>query len=130
MVFRYPREEALHRYPSDQARHLTAEAEVFAYAEAEMTLGSAIDVVHVRVGEFPPVAVAGAKGERNLVAGLHCAAMECDLAHDDALEALRGGVEAQRLLHRLIGQGRVCDDAAPGVGMIMQVEREHAHEAR
>jgi hypothetical protein len=56
--------------------------------------------------------------------------MERGLAHDDALEALRGGIEAQRLLDRLLGQGRVCDDATPCVGMIMQVEREHAHEAR
>src|SRR3954470_3400498 len=130
MVIRHSLKEALHRHPSDQPRHLTAEAEVFADAETEMALGSAIDVVNVWVGEFPPVAVAGAKGERNLVADPHRLAMEGGLAHHDALEALRGGIEAQRLLYRLLGQSRVCDDATPCVGMIMQVEREHAHEAR
>ena len=80
---------------------------MFAYAETEMALGSAIDVVHVRVAEFPPVAVAGAKGERNLVADSHRLAMERGLAHDDALKALRGGIEAQRLLDRLLGQPRL-----------------------
>src|SRR5262249_55243750 len=91
-------EKALHRHLRDQPRHLAAEAEMLAGAETEMTLRAAIDVVDVGIREFPPVAVAGAEGERDLVSDPQRAAMQRALAHDRALEALRRGIEAQRFL--------------------------------
>src|ERR671934_125478 len=50
-----------------EPRHLAAEAEVLAGAEAEMALRPAIDVVDVRVGKFPPIAIAGAECKRHFV---------------------------------------------------------------
>ena len=94
MVFGYARQETFHRDLGDEPRHLTAEAEMLAGAEAEMALRPPLDVVEVRIGELPPIAVAGAEGERHLVAGLHLLAVQLGRAHDRALEALRRGVEA------------------------------------
>src|SRR6266851_7845947 len=101
---RHPLEKAPHRNWRDQPRHLAAEAEMLASAETEMTLRAPRDVVDVRTGKFPPIAVAGAKGERDLVADSRRAAVQRALAHDRALEALRRGVEAQRFLDRRLEQ--------------------------
>src|SRR5216684_2305758 len=127
---RHPLEKAPHRHLRDQPRHLAAEAEMLASAETEMTLRAPLDVVDVRTGKFPPIAVAGAKGERDLVADSQRAAVQRALAHDRALEALRRGVEAQRFLDRRLEQRKVRDNTGARLGMIVQIEREHAHEAR
>jgi len=103
---------------------------MLAGAEAEMALRPAGDIVDVRVGKFPPIAVAGAECKRHFVADAHSLAVQLGLAHDRALETLRRGVEAQRLLDRRFDQLGVRDDAAARIGMIVQIEREHAHEAR
>src|SRR5262245_60793127 len=65
-VFRHALEKAPHRHGGDEARHTAAEAEMLARPEAEMALWATIDVVDVGIGEFPPVAVAGAEGKRHL----------------------------------------------------------------
>jgi len=65
----------------------------------------------------------GAEGERHLVAGPELLSVQLGIAHDGALEALRRGVEAQRLLDRGLDQPRIGNDAAAGVGMIVQIER-------
>src|SRR5215472_353674 len=98
MVVGHAFEETLHRDRGDEPRHLAAEAEMLAGAKAEMALRPAVDVVDVRVGKFPPIAVAGAERKRHFVADAHSAAVQLGLAHDRALETLRRGVEAQRLL--------------------------------
>src|SRR6266508_5546137 len=99
-------EEALHRNFGDQPRHLAAQAKMLAGAEAKMPLRPPLDVVDVGILEFPPVAVARAEGERDLVAHGKLLAVQLDLAHDSALETLRRGVEAQRLLDRRRDQRR------------------------
>src|SRR5262249_51237172 len=76
----------------------------FAGAKAEMALRPAVDVVDVRVGKLPPIAVAGAECKRHFVADAHSVAVQLGLAHDRALETLRRGVEAQRLLDRRVDQ--------------------------
>src|SRR5882757_7838471 len=68
MIVRHALKKALHGDLGDQPRHLAAQAEMLAGAKAEVTLRPAIDVVDVGIGEFPPVAVARAEGERDLVA--------------------------------------------------------------
>src|SRR5262249_20896391 len=60
MVFGHAFEKTLHCDRGDEPRHLAAEAEVLAGAKAEMALRPAIDVVDIRVGKFPPIAIAGA----------------------------------------------------------------------
>src|SRR6195256_5090721 len=103
---------------------------MLAGAEAEVPLRAAVDLVGVRVGKFSPVAIARAEGERDLVADVQGLLMELRLTRDGALEALRRSIEAQRFLDRRLDQRRVGDHAAPRIGKIMQIEREHAHEAR
>src|SRR5207245_8567101 len=98
MVFGHAFEKTLHGDRGDEPRHLAAEAEMLAGAEAEMALRPAGDIVDVRVGKFPPIAVAGAECKRHFVADAHSLAVQLGLAHDRALETLRRGVEAQRLL--------------------------------
>lgn len=127
---RHLREELAHRRAGDEARELAADAEMLAGAEAEMADRPAVDVVAVGVGEFALVAVGGAVGERDGVAFAHGLAVQRHVARQHALEALRRGVEAQRLLDRLRQQSGVVDDAPARVGKIGEVEREDAHEAR
>src|SRR5215469_5227125 len=126
MVVGYAFEKTLHRDRGDEPRHLAAETEMLAGAKAEMALRPAVDVVDVRVGKFPPIAVAGAERKRHFVADAHSMAVQLGLAHDRALETLRRGVEAQRLLDRRFDQRGIGDDAAACIGMIVQLEREHA----
>ena len=73
---------------------------MFCRAEAEVALRPALDVADVGIGEFAPVAVAGAERERDLVADFQMLAVQLLVAHHHALEALRRGVEAERLLDR------------------------------
>src|SRR5215831_7855265 len=130
VVFGHALEKTLHCDRGNEPRHLAAEAEVLAGAKAEMALRVTIDVVDIRVRKLPPIAIAGAECKRHLVANVHCFPVQLGLAHDRALETLRRGVEAQRLLDRRFDQRGVGDDAAARIGMIVQIEREHAHEAR
>src|SRR6516162_10931850 len=109
MVVGYAFEETLHRDRGDEPRHLAAEAEMLAGAKGEMALRPAVDVVDVRVVKFPPIAVAGAESKRHFVADAHSAAVQLGLAHDRALETLRRGVEAQRLLDRRFDQRGIGD---------------------
>src|SRR5262245_57896339 len=66
-IVRHALEKTPHRHRGDEAGHAAAEAEMLARPEAEMALWATIDVIDVGIGEFPPVAVAGAEGERDLV---------------------------------------------------------------
>src|SRR5215475_6409162 len=52
-------EKPLHRDLRHQSRHLAAEAEMLAGAKTEMALRAALDIVAIRIGKFPPIAVAG-----------------------------------------------------------------------
>src|SRR5262249_45043517 len=88
-----------------------------------MALRVTIDVVDIRVGKFPPIAVAGAECKRHFVANVQSFPVQIDLAHDRALETLRRGVEAQRLLDRRFDQRGVGDDVAACIGMIVQIEK-------
>jgi len=103
---------------------------MLAGAKAEMPLRSTIDVIDIRVGKFPPVAISGSEGQGHFVADAQGLAVQCDLAHDGALETLRRGVDPQRLLDCRFDQRGVGDDPAPRVRIIVQIERKHAHEAR
>src|SRR5262245_18414029 len=103
-IVRHALEKAPHRHGGDKAPHAAAEAEMLARPEAEMALWATIDVVGVGIGEFPPVAVAGAEGEGDLVADAQRPPVQLGCAHDRALEALRRCVEAQRLLDRRLDQ--------------------------
>src|SRR5215510_4876642 len=76
MVFGHAFEKTLHCDRGDEPRHLAAEAEVLAGAEAEMALRPAIDVVDIRVGKFPPIAIAGAERKRHFVANVHSSAVQ------------------------------------------------------
>src|SRR5262249_47589311 len=93
MVLGHAFEKTLHCDRGDEPRHLAAEAEVLAGAKAEMALRPAIDVVDIRVGKFPPVAIAGAERERHFVANVHSFPVQLGLAHDRALETLRRGLK-------------------------------------
>src|SRR5437667_1838493 len=89
VIFRHAREEPFHCDFGDESRHLAAQAEMLAGAEAEMALRAPLDVVGVGIGKFSPIAVARAERERDLVAAAHALAMQLDLSCDRALEALR-----------------------------------------
>jgi hypothetical protein len=89
-----------------------------------------LDVERVWIREFALVAVGRAEGERDLVAGTDGLAVQGRVARGGALEALSRRIEAQRFLDRRRDQRRIRDKAAPGVGIVVQIEREHAHEAR
>src|SRR5262249_48576901 len=130
MVVGHALEKTLHCDRGNEPRHLAAEAEVLAGAKAEVTLRATLDIIDIRVGKFPPIAVAGAECKRHFVAEMHFLAVQLGLAHDRALETLRRSVKAQRLLDRRFDQCGIRDDATACIGMIVQVEREHAHEAR
>ena len=82
MVLGHAFEKTLHCDRGDEPRHLAAEAEVLAGAKAEMALRPAIDVVDIRVGKFPPVAIAGAERERHFVANVHSFPVQLGLAHE------------------------------------------------
>ena len=70
MIVRHALEEAAHGDFGDEPRHLAAEAEMLAGAEAEMALRAAVDIEPVGIGKFAVVAVSGAERERDLVAGV------------------------------------------------------------
>ncbi len=130
MIVRHSRQKPPHRRLGHETRHLAAETEMLAGAETQMSQRPAVDVIDVGIGEFAPVAVGRAIGEGDLVADPQRLAVQFRLARDRALEALRRGVEAQRFLDRRRDQRGIGDEAAPRVGIVVQVEREHAHEAR
>src|SRR5262252_10844758 len=98
MIFRQAFEKTPHCHRGDEPCHLAAQAEMLACAKAEMTLWPAVDIVDIRVGELPPIAIAGAEGECHFVADAQCLAVQRDRTHDRALEALCRRVEAQRFL--------------------------------
>ena len=68
MIFGNALKEALHRHFGDQARHLAAQTKMLAGSEAKMALWPSFDIVDVRIAEFAPVTIAGAKGKCHLVA--------------------------------------------------------------
>ena len=91
--------------------------------------GRRVDVEGVRIGKFALVAVGRAEGERDFVAGADGLAVQRHVARGGALEALRRRIEAQRFLDRRRDQRRIGNEPPPRVGIVVQIEREHAHEA-
>src|SRR3984893_15012526 len=68
MIFGNALKEALHRHFGDRARRVAAQTKLLAGAEAKMALWPSSDIVDVRIAEFAPVTIAGAKGKCHLVA--------------------------------------------------------------
>src|SRR6516165_11522974 len=122
MIFGHSLEKPVHCDFGNKSRHLAAEAEMLAGTEAEMALRPPLDVVHVRIGEFAPIAVSGAKGEGHLVADAQRLTMQLLLAHDGSLEALRRSIETQGFLDCSCRQLGIGSDAAAGVRVVMQIE--------
>ncbi len=98
-------------------------------AKAQMITRIARDVVDVRVHIFALVAVSRAIGKADKLTGLHLHAVDDLVLQQDAAEALRRGVIAQRFLDRLADQLRLSHQTAPRVGEGCEVERKHGHEA-
>ncbi len=88
-----------------------------------MSQRPAVDIERIGVGKFALVAIAGAEGERDLVAGMDRLAVQLDIARGNALETLRRGVEAKRFLDRRRDQGRIGNEAPPRVRRVVKVER-------
>ncbi len=102
---------------------------MLAHPKAQVALGPALNVVNVGIAEFAPIAITGSEGERHLVAGFELLSVQLRLAHDGALEALCRCVEAQRFFNCRRNEARLRDNTAAGIGIVVQIEREHAHEA-
>ena len=103
---------------------------MLADAEAEMALRPAIDVVDVGVGNFrrsrlpEPKASATLSPTRMLwpwtvVSRMTARLKRCADVLKRSDSSIAGSISAG-----------VCNDAAARIGMIVQIEREHAHEAR
>jgi hypothetical protein len=56
--------------------------------------------------------------------------VQTGVACNHAFEALCGGDEAQRFLDCRRDQRRIGNDASPRIGIVVKVQREHAHETR
>ena len=63
--------------------------------ELQAALRPALDVENVRIGKFASVAISRAECEHDLVAGTQRLSVQICLAHGDALEALRRGIESK-----------------------------------
>ena len=129
MIIRHALEEAPYGDFGDEPSQLRAQAKMLAGAEAEMSERPPFDVEGVRIGKFALVAVGRAEGERDFVAGADGLAVHGHIARGGALEALRRRIKAQRFLDRRRDQRRIGDEPPPRVRIVVQIEREHAHEA-
>ena len=72
-------QEAAHGDFGDEPRHLRAQTEMLAGAEAEMPKRPTLDVERVRIRKFALVAVGRAEGECNLVTGANCLTVQRDV---------------------------------------------------